>query len=376
VKPPFFAPTLPQYLDLDVYLWEPKEIHVVNFKFITTLLLLLASHLQMQAQQQNPFDIKDRLPPRATNADTEPSAPDSLSLPTFDSSSVDSSTTIVDSVINALATDTLPKDSIGFISIEYDTGTTVPEGIIEEPKKMAEDSSAKIIEGIKQLGEQLPEINGIDNQNLLFIISVLILLLLATLLAVSRSMINKAYKAIANDNYLRFLYREYQSMPGLYRLFYLYFFINAGFFLYLTINHYDLSHPSAIFLLFISIGAIALIYIVKHLVLNIVSTSFPVDKEAHLYSFVTMLINILLGVVLTPVNLIVAFAPEPFPQILIWIGLAAILLFYLFRQLKGLFISGRFLAQYQFHFFLYLCTIEIAPLLIIGKLALGKLGFQ
>jgi hypothetical protein len=110
--------------------------------------------------------------------------------------------------------------------------------------------------------------------------------------------------------------------------------------------------------------------------LNIVSTSFPVDKEAHLYSFVTMLINILLGVVLTPVNLIVAFAPEPFPQILIWIGLAAILLFYLFRQLKGLFISGRFLAQYQFHFFLYLCTIEIAPLLIIGKLALGKLGFQ
>ncbi len=117
-------------------------------------------------------------------------------------------------------------------------------------------------------------------------------------------------------------------------------------------------------------------YGLKHLNLLIVGSSFPVEKEAHLYGFVTMLVNILLGLVLTPINLAVAFAPAFIVEIAAWLGLGAIIIFYFFRQLKGLFIAGRFLGRHKFHFFMYLCASEIAPLLIIGKLALGEFGFQ
>ena len=94
----------------------------------------------------------------------------------------------------------------------------------------------------------------------------------------------------------------------------------------------------------------------------------------NLYSFVTLLINILLGIALSPVNLLIAFGPEPMVVYVVWLGVSIVVVQYLFRQLKGVFISGRLLHSYLFHFFLYLCTAEIAPLLILGKLVLGKYG--
>jgi hypothetical protein len=163
-------------------------------------------------------------------------------------------------------------------------------------------------------------------------------------------------------------------MPWLYWLFYLHFFINAGFFLYLIIQYFDWHESSSVLVLLVCIVFVFVAYLLKHLTLSTLATMFPVDKEVHLYGFVTILINILLGLALLPINLLVAFGPAPVVVIIVWVGIIMLLMAYFFRQLKGLFIAGRLVTSYLFHFFIYLCTAEIAPLLIVGKLALSNLG--
>ena len=335
------------------------------------LCLLLA--FQSEAQK-NPFEIEGR-----TTTPAAPRVSDTVSTQTPDTQSITTTTQeIVDTGI--APTDTTSnqfdiKNEIPDDTLSIESTAPSPETATKDedlPQEAVQDSNF-LLEELKEISDQIPEIEVIKNQNVLFIITVLILLLLAVLLAVDRSMINKAYRGIANDNFLRFLFREYKSMPWLYWTFYIYFFINCGLFLYLLSSYYGWTQ-SNFSILVVAVVMIAIIYLVKHFSLMVLSRSFPVEKETQLYSFVTMLINILLGIVLTPLNLIASYAPEPFVKWALLLGVGIVIGLYLFRQLKGLFISGRFLHSYRFHFFLYLCTAEIAPLLIIGKLALNALN--
>jgi hypothetical protein len=352
-------------------------------------LIIIAGSLNSFGQQGNPFELKNRVPSRNTsNPDTlTPTGilPDSVIVVNQDSvlqeivngllEKIDTVTIQGQAMLDSDVLQTNPTDSSG-----YDTSKSVAGShSLEKGKEQIVAGSNKT--GFKPAGivrklDQLP-LNTefeLDNRNVLFGVTLLTLLFLASLLAVNRSLVKKAYRAIANDNYLRFLYREYKSMPWLYWLFYAHFFINAGFFIFLILDYFDWYSNGSILVLLLSILFVASAYLLKHLTLSTVAAAFPVEKEANLYGFVTLLVNILLGLALLPINLLVSFGPESIVNIVIWIGISLVILLYGFRQLKGLFISGRLVHSYLFHFFLYLCSAEIAPLLIVGKLALGNFG--
>ena len=369
----------------NVYLCQPMKVLSFLAHFLNGILLCLLVPCLVHAQQ-NPFEIKGRTSEnQQTVVDSQAlSMEDILASTQSDLSastemlpdSVAGNDTIVeaDTVLKtpdtASTTDTIAPNPFDQSSTVQSPPPNDPDPVQQERAKDTTD----LLEGLKEISERLPELEIGQNQNILFVITVLILLFLAVLLAINRSMINKAYRAIANDNFLRFLFREYKSTAWLYWIFYSYFFINAGFFLYLTANYFG-WYGGKLSLLILSIAVVSIVYLFKHISLQVMSGSFPVEKETQLYGFVTMLINILLGIVLTPINLVSAFAPEPFVKWAILLGIFTILSLYVFRQLKGLFISGRFLNSYRFHFFIYLCTAEIAPLLIIGKLAVDNIGF-
>ena len=81
------------------------------------------------------------------------------------------------------------------------------------------------------------------------------------------------------------------------------------------------------------------------------------------------LFNRILGVVLIPVTLILAFSRLPNPEILVGIGGIMVLLCYILLVLRGL----KILLRKDFPIFyliLYLCTLEILPLFYIYKLVL------
>lgn len=202
----------------------------------------------------------------------------------------------------------------------------------------------------------------------LLVVFACVLLLLTFIVNMNRSFLNKVYRAAMNENFSSLLYRErkFSSVTALYYLGYAAFFINGGLFLYLLawIFDWEIGREHALLTL---IGIVTCVYLVKHLVLNVISTIFPVSKELNQYNFNILLFNILLGLVLLPVNVLLAFGPEGLLKPLAITGGVIVLLFYLFRQFRGLLITNRLLAQSPFHFFVYLCTIEILPILIVLK---------
>jgi hypothetical protein len=119
--------------------------------------------------------------------------------------------------------------------------------------------------------------------------------------------------------------------------------------------------------LFYAIILIACIYFVKFIFLNIVGWIFGISNVTDTYIFIVFLINKMIGIFLLPVIALLAF---PSPTLLP----VALMLSYV---LVGGMLFYRFIISYRpvrseikvnrFHFFLYLCAFEIAPLLLIYK---------
>lgn len=207
-------------------------------------------------------------------------------------------------------------------------------------------------------------------RNFLLITNIGILLLLTILITLFRGQVGKAYRAFLNDNLLSQLQREREAGGGLpYYIFYGFFLINAGFFVFLLFRHYGLDIAYNTWAgLFFCVAGTAGLFLGKHLVLGFLAFVFPIKKEVHLYSFTIIIFSIILGFFLVIVNLMVSYAPEnALPPVLIgaYSGIGAI---YFFRSLRGLFISNRFALFHKFHFLLYICTVEIAPVLVLVKL--------
>jgi len=83
------------------------------------------------------------------------------------------------------------------------------------------------------------------------------------------------------------------------------------------------------------------------------------------YSFIITTINLIVGLILIPINLIIAFGPEFLVNKTIIFGLVIVALTYLLRWLRGFLNSLRIIIGDSFHFLLYLCTCEIVPVMII-----------
>ncbi len=80
-----------------------------------------------------------------------------------------------------------------------------------------------------------------------------------------------------------------------------------------------------------------------------------------------MVFSILAGLILVPVNLLASYAPEAYRGFFLYAGLGSLTLLYGLHLLRGLFIANRYLGSRPVHILLYICTIEIAPLLLIYR---------
>ena len=146
------------------------------------------------------------------------------------------------------------------------------------------------------------------------------------------------------------------------------FNIIAALFLYLISIHLDwdmggIGHGFSRFLFFAIL--VSLIYALKFLALKISGWVFGLDREMAIYIFNIFLMNNVLGIVLVPVIALLAFNPDlPF-QLLLVVAVVFISLAYLYRVGRGL-ITGMAIPGFSpLYLFLYLCTLEIGPLLVL-----------
>jgi hypothetical protein len=86
------------------------------------------------------------------------------------------------------------------------------------------------------------------------------------------------------------------------------------------------------------------------------------------YTFIVFLVNKVLGIVLIPFILLITFSPLEIKQVAITISAGVILALFLYRYLITFGVIRSNLKVSALHFFLYLCAVELLPLVLIYKL--------
>ncbi|TAE63472.1 MAG: DUF4271 domain-containing protein [Bacteroidetes bacterium] len=134
-----------------------------------------------------------------------------------------------------------------------------------------------------------------------------------------------------------------------------------------VITHYFFVRLDFFLMLLYVFSAIAITYLTKTLFLFFLGWATGWLDKAKTYVFIVLLINKLLAFLLLPILVFMLFAPASWVPVLVSISAAAVFIAFTYRYLVA-FSSLRASAAINFfHFFLYFCSLEILPLLIIYK---------
>ncbi|WP_127128617.1 DUF4271 domain-containing protein [Pseudoflavitalea rhizosphaerae] len=149
------------------------------------------------------------------------------------------------------------------------------------------------------------------------------------------------------------------------------FLVSGGMYMVLVGRYYGVKITENDWLLLAyGAGLLLAVYLGKFILLKLAGWIFNISAATDTYIFIVFLVNKIIGILLLPVLVLMAFPyPAMFPVVL---TLSYIML--------ALFFGYRFIISYKpirneikvtrFHFFLYLCAFEIAPLLLIYKVLL------
>lgn len=147
-----------------------------------------------------------------------------------------------------------------------------------------------------------------------------------------------------------------------------FFVISASLYLSFVLEHFGMNPVGNFWLLFVYCCAgVSLVYFIKFIGLKISGWLFSMEEAAQAYIFIVFVVNKMIGILLLPFLVIIAFTTGDVyltGLTLSWCLVAGLLIY-------------RFILTYTairnqvkvnpFHFFLYLCAFEIAPLLLIYK---------
>lgn len=127
-----------------------------------------------------------------------------------------------------------------------------------------------------------------------------------------------------------------------------------------------LPGPLWLLILFCS-GVLAVVYLVKYLVTMFAGWVFNVQDAAGMYSFVVFLVNRVMGIILLPLVILLAFNGGENQKVIFGVAAAIAVFLLLYRYALSLTVVRKNLKVSALHFFIYLCGVELMPLLVIYK---------
>ncbi|MGB0931030.1 MAG: DUF4271 domain-containing protein [Chitinophagales bacterium] len=117
----------------------------------------------------------------------------------------------------------------------------------------------------------------------------------------------------------------------------------------------------------IILATVLLVSLSRYWSYRIAANILPIKKTLLFYLFNIRILNYVMGAALVPLLLILAFADNIYLQGTIWLIVLVISSFTIYRCYRGFLIGEQVMRLSKFHFFVYLCTFEIAPILILYK---------
>lgn len=321
---------------------------LIRLLFIVSLLLWSLPQDLFAQDGSNPFDLQHRVR-------KQPKVPDTLKTTSENPFDIEARKTL-DSLI--VKTEVIPSSEENPFDINR-----------ARPSSQQQDTKQKTV--IVETPAEIVKKSKDTRNRLLFWPILVMMILLALLVTLYRPLIGKIYRAFSNENILKLLQREQGAFISIPYLFlYILFFTSAGIFTFQLAYYYEAISFELGNLIYCILG-VTVFFIFKHFLLKIIEIIFPISKEVKLYSFTIIIFSIILGILLIPFNVFIAFTQESLTFTGIIGAFIVIGTIYLFRGLRGFFIGSKFLAFHKFHFFMYLCAVEIAPSVVLLKLILN-----
>lgn len=156
------------------------------------------------------------------------------------------------------------------------------------------------------------------------------------------------------------------KLPSL--LFNIFFVASTGSYVYFLLQHYGIINRQQQWSFWwLSILAIAVIYFTKYTTLKFTGWVTGYTETTGTYVFIIFLISKIIGVVLLPFTILMAFSNSKIAAVAALISLLFAGLLLLLRFFRSYGLLQNQLKISRFHFILYLAGIEIIPLLLIYK---------
>ncbi len=148
----------------------------------------------------------------------------------------------------------------------------------------------------------------------------------------------------------------------------IFFSIALGLYFYLVLYRQQVFPQAEPWLLIPGlIVLVAVVYGFKYVMLRFCGWLFGNSELADAYIFILYLINKILGVLLVPFLVIIAFCTPEIARAFLYISLFFIVLLIVYRYIRSYSLVRQYLSFSKLHFFLYLCAFEVAPVLILTK---------
>jgi len=211
------------------------------------------------------------------------------------------------------------------------------------------------------------DIKQFQGKDLLFYVLIALLLIYAFLRNTFPKYFNDMFTLFFRTTLKQLQVREQlmqTPLPSL--LLNIFFVVSSGLYISFLLQHAKLYDNFWLMSAYCIIG-LSTIYFIKFLGLKLLGWLFNIQEAANSYIFIVFIINKMIGILLLPFLVLLAFTEGNIYSVsltLSWIIIVGILVY-------------RFVLTYAavhnqvkvnpFHFFLYLCAFEIAPLLLIYR---------
>lgn len=127
-------------------------------------------------------------------------------------------------------------------------------------------------------------------------------------------------------------------------------------------------------IVFFGAGLLSIVYLGKFVFLQFSGWVFNSREAAVNYTFTVFLVNKVLGVLLVPFLFLMAFAQPSLKEVALTVSVGLVALLLLYRYVISFATIRNTLKVNALHFLLYLCAVEILPLLLLYKLMADYIG--
>ena len=217
-----------------------------------------------------------------------------------------------------------------------------------------------------------PDKKSFKGKELLFYVIIFLVLIFAFLRRLFPKYFNDLFRLFFRTTLKQRQIREQliqTPLPSL--LFNGFFILSTALYIDFLLQHFNIMPVENFWLLFLycSMG-LSGIYFIKFLGLKISGWLFNIQEVTDSYIFIVFIVNKMIGICLLPLLVLLAFSQSDIYLIaltLSWCCIGALLIYRIILS----FVAVRNQVKVNlFHFFLYLCAFEIAPLLLIYKVLL------